>query len=92
MFTLSKSKCEPVEEKAEKAALEDARQQAKRLVDMADLSLGDVITISVDPYTGLNGCDALAGFEAYDYYPATGAGSPSEVTVSASLQITFAIQ
>jgi uncharacterized protein YggE len=97
MFTLSKSKCEPAEEKAEKAALEDARQQAERLAGMADLSLGDVIAISeapslIDYYGGVSGCDALGGFQTYDYIPVTGAGSPSEVTVSVSLQITFAIQ
>jgi hypothetical protein len=97
MFTLSKSKCEPAEEKAEKAALEDARQQAERLAGMADLSLGNVIAISeapglIDLYGGVSGCDALEGFQTYDYFPATGAGSPSEVTASVSLQITFAIQ
>lgn len=95
MFTLSE--CEPLEEKAEEAALEDARRKAKRLAGMADLSLGDIIAISeasglLGLSIGLSGCDAYDEFASFDYYPAEGFSSPSEVTVSVTLQISFAIQ
>jgi uncharacterized protein YggE len=95
LFSLSD--CEPVEEEAVEAAFEDARRRAERLASLADISIGDIVAVSEAPgllglYAGPTGCDALEEFPSLDYYSAAGSGSPSEVTISVTLQVTFAIQ
>lgn len=93
-FTLTE--CQPLEEDAQRLALSDARNRAERLAAMADVSLGDITAISEAAgfsYGVSSGCAALEHAASPYYsldYPVS--NSPSEVTITASLQVTFAIR
>lgn len=94
-FTLAE--CQPLEEDAQRSALDDARRRAERLAEMAGVSVGDITAISEAStpfsYVAPGGCAALEYAPSpYYSFPYPASNSPSEVTVAASLQVTFAIR
>lgn len=94
--------CAALELEAMRAALEDARQRAKRMAGLLDMSLGRVISVSEDvsPVGAIRpagGCIAHAGQTATGGYylmgtPGSLANSPSEVEVAIMLKATFALE
>jgi uncharacterized protein YggE len=89
--------CLPLEEQARSAALDDARERAERLAELADLTLSGITSVFEVPsftFSGgaLGGCAALQQLPSYEWFSSSGDNSPSEVTVTVNLQVTFAIQ
>ena len=89
--------CQPLEEKAWSAALEDSRRRAERLADLAGLELGNVVAISeaaspASIYGAASGCAALKELPSLDFASSSGTNSASEVEVDVSLQLTFALK
>jgi len=89
--------CEPLEDQARKAALEDAARQAKSLAETADLSLGSITAVAEVPSTSFgyavaSGCAALREIPPLDSFLTVQDNSPSEVTVTSDLQVTYAIR
>lgn len=95
LFTVKE--CEPMEEQAWAAAIEDARKRAERLADLAGLELGEIVSISeaasaASIYGVPSGCAALEELPSFDFTSSSGNNSASEVEVDASLQVTFALK
>ena len=95
LFTLKE--CEPLEQQASSAALEDARRRADRLAQQAGLKLGAITSISEvssagSLYGGPSGCGALEELPSFEFPTSSGNNSASEVEVDVSLQVTFALQ
>jgi uncharacterized protein YggE len=88
--------CEPLEQQASSAALEDAQRRAEHLAQLAGLQLGAITSISEvasnSVYGGPSGCAALEELPSFEFPSSSGNNSASEVEVDVSLQVTFALQ
>ena len=94
--------CATLEEEAMRAALDDARQRAKRLAGLLEMSLGRVISVSEDvsevgPIRTAGGCIAYEGQASSSGYILMGgssslANTPSEVEVAIMLKASFALE
>jgi uncharacterized protein YggE len=87
------SDCESLETKAQEGALEDARRKAVRLGDLAVLHVEDIKGIveggGLASIYGLqSGCASLKQFPA-DFFSAGLNNSATEVTIDATLSVTF---
>jgi hypothetical protein len=95
LYTISD--CEPLENNATEAALEDARQRAERLAKLSGASLGGIIAVAESPAASIyglpvqSGCDAVQELPPTDFGSRLAGNSASEVEVDVSLQVTFAI-
>jgi uncharacterized protein YggE len=96
----SKEDCADAERDAQEAALADARTRAEQLADLADLSLGEITSVSEVPGDASLAVLALGGsagancleieeLSALSGYPPGGINTPSEITVTSQLAVTF---
>jgi uncharacterized protein YggE len=92
------SDCPAVEQTARKAALADAATRAQGLADLSGVKLGNILAVSeaplsLLPYAALaGGCEALrppAGANAL--FPSATENTQDKVTVSVTLQVTYAV-
>jgi uncharacterized protein YggE len=89
--------CQSLEEQARSAALDDVRERAQDLAELADLTLAGITAISEVPsftFAGgvPGGCAALQQLPPFESFSSSEGNSPSEVTVTVNLQVTFAVQ
>lgn len=87
--------CEQLEEAAQEAAIEDARQRAGRLAELGGLDLGDIVAIAdAGSFTSLyglpQGCAAFEDVAAIDLFGANPGNSPEQVEIDSTLTVTFA--
>jgi uncharacterized protein YggE len=95
LFTIED--CQSLEEQARSAALDDVRERAQDLAELADLTLAGITAISEVPsftFAGgvPGGCAALQQLPPFESFSSSEGNSPSEVTVTVNLQVTFAVQ
>lgn len=96
LYTISA--CEPLENKATEAALEDARQRAERLAGLSGANLGGIIAVAESPAASIygfpvqSGCAAVQELPSPDFGSGLTGNSASEVEVDVTLQVTFAIE
>jgi uncharacterized protein YggE len=88
--------CEALETEAQEAALEDAREKAERLGKLAGLEVGDITGVmeggGLASIYGLEGgCATLEQFPT-DFFSSSLSNSASEVTIDATLSVTFAAE
>ena len=89
--------CESLEERAQDAAIDDARKRAERLAGLADLNLGDISGIAegggaLAIYGLPQGCASIDELNPYFGTASNPHNSPDDVRIEFTLTVTFAAE
>jgi len=91
------SNCPTVEQTAWKAALADAAARAQKLADLTGVKLGNILAVSeapfsASPYAPPTGCQAMRPPSGADIlFPSAAENTQDKVTVTVTLQVTYAV-